>query len=202
MLPAGIAMALCFPLAGALSDRIQPAIVIFVGLLIFGISSWFMRNIDIDTAYRSILLWALLGRVGLALIFPSLNAASMSSLPLSMISQGSGAVNFLRQLGGAFGVNFLSIHLTQSSYTHAHNLTLAASPLTLEALTQLQDKIFSNHLGYILQFPGSFGFLSSAIYTEALTMAYREGFILLALVFFAALIPTCFMRMERNQSPF
>ncbi|MFT5212153.1 MAG: DHA2 family multidrug resistance protein [Flavobacterium sp.] len=198
MLPAGIAMALCFPLAGALSDRIQPAVVVFIGLLAFGISSWFMRNISIDTAYGAILMWALLGRIGLAFIFPSLNVLSMSALPLSMLSQGSGAINFLRQLGGAFGVNFLSIHLTQSSYTHAHNLTLAASPLTLDVLTQLQDKIFNNHLGYILQFPASFEFVSNAIYTEALTMAFQESFMLIALVFFVALIPTCFMRIKRN----
>ncbi|MFT6754077.1 MAG: hypothetical protein ACJA2O_004274, partial [Candidatus Azotimanducaceae bacterium] len=39
---------------------------------------------------------------------------------------------------------------------------------------------------------------SNAIYTEALTMAFQESFMLIALVFFVALIPTCFMRIKRN----
>ncbi|MBL4681670.1 MAG: DHA2 family efflux MFS transporter permease subunit [Pseudomonadales bacterium] len=198
MLPAGLAMAACFPLAGALSDRIQPGIVIFVGLLLFAFSSWLMRNIDVNTAYQSILIWALIGRVGLAFIFPSLNAASMASLPLSMLSQGSGAVNFLRQLGGAFGVNILSIHLTQSTIEHSHHLSVAASPIAMDTLIKIQDMMFNNHLGYILQFPASYGFLSNSIYNQALTMAFREGFILIAIVFFIALVPTLFMRVKRT----
>ncbi|MEX2326962.1 MAG: DHA2 family efflux MFS transporter permease subunit, partial [Pseudomonadales bacterium] len=48
MLPAGLAMAVFFPIAGALSDRVQPRYVIIVGLLLFGISSWLMRVVDID----------------------------------------------------------------------------------------------------------------------------------------------------------
>jgi len=198
MLPAGLVMAVCFPLAGALSDRIQPGIVIFGGLLLFAFSSWLMRNIDVNTAYTSILIWILIGRIGLALIFPSLNAASMASLPLSMLSQGSGAVNFLRQLGGAFGVNILSIHLTQSTIEHSHHINLAASPIAMDTLMTIQDMMFNNHLGYLLQFPASYGFLSSSIYSQALTMAFREGFILIAIVFMVALIPTFFMRVKRT----
>lgn len=201
MLPAGLAMAAFFPLAGALSDRIQPRLVIIAGLLLFTISSWLMRVVDINTAYGMIVLWALIGRVGLALIFPSLNVASLATLPMKYLSQGSGAVNFLRQLGGTFGVNLLSIFLARRTSEFSQQLTetQVPSPATLELLFNVQDLMFRDHFGFIMQFPASFGFLSNIIYAQALTHAYREGFMLIAVVFLISIIPTWFMYVERKR---
>ena len=202
MLPAGLAMALCFPLAGALSDRVQPRIVIMTGLLLFALSSWLMRGVDIHTAYGSILIWAIIGRIGLAMIFPSLNAASLGTLPLSLLNQGSGAINFLRQLGGAFGVNLLSIHLARRSveFSHQYTQTQVSSPATVEMLIKLQDMMFGQHFGFIMQLPMSFSFLSNAIFSQAMTMAFREGFLLIALVFLISLIPTWFMKANLSSA--
>ena len=201
MLPAGLAMAAFFPIAGALSDRIQPRLVIIAGLLLFMISSWLMRVVDINTPYALILVWALVGRIGLALIFPSLNVASLATLPMELLSQGSGAVNFLRQLGGTFGVNLLSIFLARRTSEFSQQIveTQVSSPATLELLLQVQDLLFRDHFGFVMQFPASFGFLSNIIYSQALTQAYREGFIVIAAVFLIGILPTWFMYVERKQ---
>ncbi|MFN3236394.1 MAG: DHA2 family efflux MFS transporter permease subunit [Pseudomonadales bacterium] len=200
MLPAGIAMASFFPLAGALSDRIQPRYVIIAGLVLFGLSSWLLRSVDVQSPYALILLWALIGRIGLALIFPSLNAASLASLPMELLSQGSGVVNFLRQLGGAMGVNLLSIFLAQRTAEYSQQLTSTQNwrPATMEMLHTLQDSVFHMQLEYLREFPMTFGFLSQAIYAQARTLAFREGFILIAAVFFISVIPTLYMKVQRH----
>lgn len=199
MLPAGLFMAAFFPVAGALSDRIQPRTVIIFGLILFGISSWLMRHVDINTPYASLVGWAVIGRIGLALIFPSLNAASLSSLPLELLSQGSGAINFLRQLGGALGVNFLSIFMAEQTamYSDYYAATQNSRPATLQALHHLQDSIFGQHLDYLLHIDITFSYLYQAIYGQAVTMAFREGFLAISVVFFLSIIPTWFMRVER-----
>jgi len=201
MLPAGLAMAVFFPIAGALSDRYEPRYIIICGLLLFAFSSWLMRSVDVNTAYASILVWALVGRIGLALIFPSLNVASLNSLPPSLISQGSAAINFLRQLGGAFGVNYLSIFLSNrtNNYAHQFNETQVMSPATIELLINIQDRMFAQHFGFIMEFPASFAFLSSTILSQASTMAFREGFLVIAIVFFVTIIPTWYMRGSRKR---
>lgn len=201
MLPAGLAMAVFFPIAGALSDRYEPRYIIICGLLLFAFSSWLMRSVDVNTAYASILVWALIGRIGLALIFPSLNVASLNSLPPSLISQGSAAINFLRQLGGAFGVNYLSIFLSNrtNNYAHQFNETQVMSPATIELLINIQDRMFAQHFGFIMEFPASFAFLSSTILSQASTMAFREGFLVIAIVFFVTIIPTWYMRGSRKR---
>ena len=201
MLPAGLAMAALFPFAGALSDRIEPRYVIIAGLLLFAISSWLMRLVDFNTAYAQLMLWAVIGRIGLALIFPSLNAASLASLPLELLSQGSGAINFLRQLGGAFGVNLLSIFLAQrtAEYSHAYTATQSSQPATLALLQQIQDSVFGERLGFLMQFDLSFGYLSSAIYGQAMVMSFREGFLAIAVIFFVSILPALFMRSPKVQ---
>ncbi len=200
MLPAGLAMAAMFPVAGALSDRIQPRIVIAAGLLLFAISSWLMRTVDVNTPYVQMAQWAIIGRIGLALIFPSLNAASLTTLPLSLLSQGSGVINFLRQLGGAFGVNLLSIFLVQRTAEHSQLMTSTqvSSPPTLELLLSIQDMIFGQRLGYLLQFDMPFAYLSGVIYKASLTMAFREGFMLVTVIMLLSMIPTWFMKLDRK----
>lgn len=200
MLPAGIAMASFFPIAGALSDRIQPRYVIIAGLILFGISSWLLRYVDVQTPYAQILLWALIGRIGLALIFPSLNVASLASLPMELLSQGSGVINFLRQLGGAIGVNALSIFLAQRTAEFSQQLTNTQSsrPATMEMLHTLQDNMFHMQLEYLREFPMTFGFLSQTIYAQASTLAFREGFIVIAAVFFVSIIPSLYMKVNRD----
>jgi DHA2 family multidrug resistance protein len=200
MVPAGLAMAAIFPIGGALSDRIQPRIVIAAGLILFAISSWLMRYVDVNTPYLQMVHWAIIGRVGLALIFPSLNAASLTALPLSLLSQGSGIVSFLRQLGGAFGVNALSIYLTQRTAEHAQAITATqvSAPATLELLQNLQDMIFGQRLGYLLQSDMTYGYLAGTIYQVSLSLAFREGFIIIAIIMLVSLIPTWFLKLDRD----
>jgi len=196
MLPAGLAMAFFFPIAGALSDRVEPRYVIIVGLVLFAVSSGLMRQVDFNTPYAQLMIWALIGRIGLALIFPSLNAASLATLPLALLSQGSGAINFLRQLGGAFGVNLLSIFLARRSaqYSDAYTTTQTSGPATLELLQKIQDTVFGEHLSYLMQFEPALSYLSRTLHGQAMVMSFREGFAGVAFIFLISVIPAWYMR--------
>ncbi len=146
--------------------------------------------------------WMVIGRIGLALIFPCLNAVSLSTLPLNLLSQGSGVINFLRQLGGAFGVNMLSIYLVQRTAKHSYDFTTTqmSSPPTLELLQTIQDMIFGQRLGYLLQFDVPLAYLSSTIYRAGLTMAFRDGFIVVAIVMLISIIPTWYLKVDREKT--
>jgi DHA2 family multidrug resistance protein len=189
-------MAFFFPIAGALSDRVEPRYVIILGLLLFAVSSGLMRQVDFNTPYAQLMVWALIGRIGLALIFPSLNAASLATLPLALLSQGSGAINFLRQLGGAFGVNLLSIFLARRSaeYSDAYTTTQTSGTATLTLLQKIQDTVFGEHLGYLMQFEPALSYLSSTLHGQAMVMSFREGFAGVAFIFLVSVVPAWYMR--------
>jgi hypothetical protein len=74
--------------------------------------------------------WAILGRVGLGCIVPSLNLGSMRPLTKELIPHGASAINFLRMLGGAAGVSLCAIVLEWRIAAHGDSL---ANPQTSPA---------------------------------------------------------------------
>ncbi len=107
LLPAGIVLALTIPVAGRLADRVATSRLVTVGLLLLAVSFFLMIGVGTGTSLGLITLWAVIGRVGLGCILPSLNLGSMHGLPDTLISHGSSTINFLRQLGGAVGIGLV-----------------------------------------------------------------------------------------------
>ena len=104
LMPSGFILVLIFPIAGRLSDRLPEAYLIGAGMLIFAWSSYLSVEVSVHTTFWTLAWWTVLSRIGLGFVFPSITAASLKVLPPELVGQGSGAVNFVRQLGGAFGV--------------------------------------------------------------------------------------------------
>jgi EmrB/QacA subfamily drug resistance transporter len=119
LLPAGLVLAATIPLAGRLADRQPLHRLVSVGLLLLAASFALMVGVGLQTALWVITLWAIVGRVGLGCVLPSLNLGAMRGLPLALVPQGSSSINFLRQLGGAVGVNVAGIVLEWRLRVHA-----------------------------------------------------------------------------------
>lgn len=111
LLPAGLVLAVTIPLAGRLADKRLPYQMVSFGLALLALSFWVMVSVGLATALWLITLWAVVGRIGLGFVMPSLNLGAMRGLPDALISQGSSTINFLRQAGGAVGVNLVGIVL-------------------------------------------------------------------------------------------
>ena len=119
LLPAGIVLAVTIPLAGRLADRLPVSRVVAAGVLLLAASFWLMLTVGLTTALWLITLWAVVGRIGLGLVLPSLNLGAMRGLPVELISHGSSTINFLRQLGGAVGISIVGIVLQWRLGVHA-----------------------------------------------------------------------------------
>ena len=111
LLPAGLVLAVVIPLAGRMADRFSVSRLVSAGLLLLAASFVLMVFVGASTALWIITLFAIVGRIGLGCVLPSLNLGAMRGLPGELISQGSSSINFLRQLGGAVGVSLAGIVL-------------------------------------------------------------------------------------------
>jgi hypothetical protein len=72
------------------------------------------------------------------MIIPALNAGAVQDLPPQHINQGSSAVNFMRQLGGAFGVNLLATFLEWRTLAHAPPAGLQDAGHAFDPASRLQ----------------------------------------------------------------
>jgi MFS transporter, DHA2 family, multidrug resistance protein len=193
LMPAGFALVIVFPIAGRLSDKFSSGTLIGAGLVIFAWSSYLSSGVEINTTFWMLAWWTALSRVGLGLVFPALSAGSLGVLPRTLISQGSGAMNFMRQLGGAFGVNLLTVVLERRSMFHADMLTATQTPdnpTVLSLITQVGGLMGQLGLPPWQQVPAAIWFLGQTVYAQASTAAYQDGFLITAVVFAVALAPT------------
>jgi len=94
-----------------LTDKISPAPIIDSGLALFALSSLLLAFAGAATGFALLALWLVIGRVGLGMLIPALNVGAVQSLAGAELAYASSAVNFVRQLGGAFGVNLLAVVL-------------------------------------------------------------------------------------------
>ncbi|MFA6312061.1 MAG: MFS transporter [Sterolibacterium sp.] len=111
LVPGGVMLALVLLVSGRLADRFPPNRVAMAGLACFAASALLLGLSSGVTCFWLLALWVTLGRIGLGLIIPGLNAGALRLLPTGAEPAGAAAINFFRQLGGAFGVTLLALFI-------------------------------------------------------------------------------------------
>ncbi|WP_394791442.1 MFS transporter [Rhodoferax sp.] len=127
LLPAGLVLAATIAFVGRLADKQPTYLLVSIGLALLACSFALMTTIGLGTAIWVLVAWAVLGRIGLGFILPSLNLGAMRPLDKALIPQGSSAINFLRMLGGATGVSLCGIVLEWRLAAHGDSFE---NPLT------------------------------------------------------------------------
>ncbi len=137
LLPAGLVLAATIAVVGRLADRHPTHALVSIGLALLAASFALMVTVNLATAIWVLVAWAILGRIGLGFILPSLNLGSMRGLHKELIPQGASAINFLRMLGGAAGVSLCGIVLEWRLAAHGDSLgNPVSSPARLAAFNE------------------------------------------------------------------
>jgi EmrB/QacA subfamily drug resistance transporter len=129
LLPAGLVLAVAIAIVGRLADHQPTHRLVSIGLVLLAASFALMVTVDLRRPSQIVPLlmtWAILGRVGLGFILPSLNIGAMRGLDKSHIPQGSSVINFMRMLGGAAGVSLCGIVLEWRIAAHGFRLDTAS----------------------------------------------------------------------------
>jgi len=200
LMPAGLVMGILMPFAGYLSDRVPPRTLIVTGLLCFSISSYWLASVDANMSFWTIAWCVVISRLGLSLVKPTLNVAALRSLRPELLSQGAGMINFSRQLGGAFGVNLLSVTLDRRTFFHSDVLTslqTAGNATTGELLRAMEEILARAGVPPDVQSAGALDYLGRVVYAQAYTMGFRDSFLIVAIVFVLGLIPAWIMGREK-----
>ena len=143
LLPGGIALAVSVTAAGHLMDRFPAHWLMISGLTCFAASFLLLAATGSNASFIALSTWIVIGRIGLGTTIPSLNMGALKAVQPEHLAQASGAINFFRQLGGAIGVNVLSIllewlnlHGTQLGQTaeEAQNAAFSYSFVVLAAI--------------------------------------------------------------------
>ncbi|MBT3532856.1 MAG: DHA2 family efflux MFS transporter permease subunit [Rhodospirillaceae bacterium] len=200
MIPGGILMILALPIAGRLADKVPGYQMTLFGLVVYAISSLLMMQASTDTAFWVFASWLMLGRIGQAAMMPTLLVTAVATLKPEMLSQGAGALNFMRNLGGAVGINVIAVLLGQRTAFFSDAFAGLQTP------DNSATQQFMSQFGYLLgQLGWSFEMMKSgllylvgrSVYIQASMMAFKDLFLFVAVCFFLAVIPALLMRDRR-----
>ena len=118
LMPAGIALILTLPVAGRLADRFAPKWVTLAGLAAFGLSFVLFGLEAGHIGYTGIIVATVVGRIGLGLILPALNLATLHHLEPHQLGQSSVVISYARQLGGVMGVAIVAVFVEWRERIH------------------------------------------------------------------------------------
>jgi DHA2 family multidrug resistance protein len=118
-LPVGIIQGIVAPISGRISDKLNPKIPLFIGVVLFAFSFYLNSNLSWLTELHFIMLSLYLRGLAMGLMFTALTTVSLSEIPREKMAQASAITNSIRQLGGSLGVALLATFLTSRVNFHA-----------------------------------------------------------------------------------
>jgi len=197
----GVAMFLTAPIAGRLSTKLDPRVMIAAGLLGFALGTWQASMVTKDWAFQELLIPQILRGSSLMLCMVPITNAALGTLPPQRLKNASGLFNLMRNLGGAVGLALINTIMNNRMDLHLERLResvawgRSAATDTLASMTQAMNSLGSNaDLGAIAQ-------LARIVRREAIVMAIGDVFLLLTVLFVAIALLTPLMRKPPAARP-
>jgi MFS transporter, DHA2 family, multidrug resistance protein len=113
-------------------------------------------------------------------------------VPATKLNQGAGTYNFVRQLGGAFGVNLTALAIELRTARHADLLTATQTPdnaQTVELLARVAGLLQRAGVPEAVLQPGALDYLGRVLYAQALSLGFQDAFFFICFAFALALVP-------------
>jgi DHA2 family multidrug resistance protein len=118
-LPVGLLQGLISPISGLVSDRINPKIPAFIGIILLAFSLYLNHFLSLLSEHAQITIAVSIRGLAMGLLFTPLSTLALLEISREKMAQASGMFNLIRQIGGSFGVAILGTMLTRRNIFHS-----------------------------------------------------------------------------------
>ena len=197
--PGGFAIMLMMPIVGFMLSRYSPRWMLLFGLPMLSFSLFHMTTFDLSVDFHTMIMARVYQAVGLSCLFMPINIAAYASLPREKNNAASGLMNLARNIGGSFGISFVTTGLSRRAQFHQVRLAEklnAANPQFQSALHGMTNAFASGGAG-----PGSGGgsaqqhayaLMQANVVQQSTMLAYIDNFWVLGVVILC-MIPFAFL---------
>ncbi|MBR0558079.1 DHA2 family efflux MFS transporter permease subunit [Ciceribacter sp. L1K23] len=147
MFVSGAAMFMTAPVAGMLSSKLDPRVMMMMGFAGFALGTYMMTGITADWDFYELLVPQILRGCSLMICMVPINNIALGTLPPDRIKNASGLFNLTRNLGGAVGLAIINTVLTQRTDEHYARLSEHVSWSNRSALDWL-NSVGANYDSY------------------------------------------------------
>jgi MFS transporter, DHA2 family, multidrug resistance protein len=198
MFVTGICMFLIAPVAGRLSTKLDPRVMMAAGFVGFAAGTWWFTGVTKDWDFWELLVPQILRGTSLMLCMVPINNIALGTLPPERMKNASGLFNLTRNLGGAVGLALINTLLNNRWDLHLARLHesvqwgRSTAVETLSNLTLRFGTLGSDAAQAALKT------LSNMVRREALVMSFADVFLILTALFLAMACATPFIKKPRE----
>lgn len=188
--PAGAISIVILPLVGKATERIDSRFLLGTGLLISAYALYYMSGFNLQIDFETAVMSRVIQGLGMPFFFVSLSFVTMAYVPKERMNNASAIFNLLRNMGGSFGVAFVTTVLARRAQFHQHRLVDHLTPYDPRLSIPFNDlkDYLSTKLG---TFADQTQIAGAVIYRglqrEAASLAFNDAFFMQALLFLGLL---------------
>ena len=204
LMPRTLAMMAVSPIVGRIYNRVQPAIVVGVGVLLFAVGSWQLSHITLDTSSTEMIVPLVVTGVAFACLFVPLTTAALSKIERHLMADAAGLNSFVRQVGGSVGLTIfatLFTNFTVAAYTSVSSHVTALRPEVVSHLAAMQHGLAMHGFDPATAPLAAGKLLGAHVIQQATVLGFDRVFVLQG-VLFLTVIPLLFLlRVPRTGTP-
>ncbi|MEW6001587.1 MAG: DHA2 family efflux MFS transporter permease subunit [Nitrospirota bacterium] len=200
--PGGVATMIALPIAGRLVTKINPKGILAFGIIVCAYATYEMSKFTLYADFYTIIWPRLILGIGMGFLFIPLTTLAFATIKKEHMGNATAIFNLLRNLGGSFGVAFVTTILSRRAQFHHFHL--------VEHLTPFDSsyQIASNVGSKILQYRGIESSLTqqsglATIYNQVLRqasmMSFNDAFYLVSIIMFSVLLLVPFMKRAKGK---
>lgn len=197
MFVSGLAMFFTAPVAGILSNKLDPRVMMAIGFISFGAGTYIMTGLTADWDFHELFIPQILRGCGLMLCMVPINQIALGTLPPARIRNASGLYNLTRNLGGAVGLAVINSMLTTQQDVHYMRLREHidwGSPQSVEQLKNMAANYSAHGLdGATVAIKQ----MVNMVERQAMIMSFTDVFMFLTVLFAGML--ACVVLIKKPQ---
>jgi len=199
LMPGGLAMLVMMPLAGQVTNWVQPKYLIAFGMAVIALAMWHITSLAGNTGF-GFFAWARIYRmIGLPFLFVPINTAAYADLPPAKTNQASSLINVSRNIGGSFGISLANSEIVQETQVNHANLAahVTATSPAYQQTAQRVAHYFAAHGEPAARAQHlATGWIGQVIEQQATLLGYIYVF-WVAAVFAALMVPLVLLMLRR-----
>jgi DHA2 family multidrug resistance protein len=193
--PGGFATMATMPIVGILVSRYNPRWLVLFGLSMLSFSLFHMTTFDLGVDFHMMIMARVYQAVGMAFLFMPINISAYAFLPREKNNAAAGLMNLARNIGGSFGISFVTTGLARRAQFHQARLVgklNAANPQFQLALHGMTRAFSGAGSGPGTAQQHAYALIQANVIRQSTMLAYIDNFWVLAVVIFC-LIPCVFL---------
>ncbi|MBI5188415.1 MAG: DHA2 family efflux MFS transporter permease subunit [Nitrospirae bacterium] len=201
--PGGVATMIAMPIAGRLITKINPKCILAFGIIVCAYSTHLMSGFNLHADFYSVAWPRIVLGIGMGFTVIPLMTLAFSSIKKEEMGNATAIFNLLRNLGGSFGVAFVTTMIARRAQFHQVHLVEHLTPFdTSYQLASSQAAQFLQQRGFDVSISqhGGLGAIYGQLLKQASMLSFNDAFYLLSVLIICTLPLLVLIKRDKRKS--